>query len=206
MPEEEWHKCSIQDQWSADGCAHSLMSWWDRGSEPMGRWCMTDLPLRASPNSWIRPVASITWPLGLQRGHFQQDFAVTSGSVGGEQSDYYGLWEPRCIKQAPNFLEIFFPGREERICDWSVPDRKEGILLERCAVTADKMCILPVHAASLSVSACLWRQPDPAPGRDPKAEQGENSHRGRKRCHVMLLVRKKKTHQICYQRAEIQTA
>lgn len=72
-----------------------------------------------------------------------------------------------------------------------MPDRKDGVLLERFAVRADKMFILPAHAASLTLSACLWRQPDPAPGRDPKAEQGEKFTQREKRCHVMLLVRKK---------------
>lgn len=54
-----------------------------------------------------------------------------------------GLWEPRCIKQISDFLERLSPGKEEKICDPSVSERKDGILLERCAITADELPILP---------------------------------------------------------------
>lgn len=64
-----------------------------------------------------------------------------------------------------------------------MPDRKDGILLEGCAVTADKTFILPAHAASLAVSLEAAR---------PSSWQGEKFTRREKRCHVMLLVKKKK--------------
>lgn len=123
------------------------MSQWDRGSELMGSWCMTDLPLRGSPNSWIWPVASIIWSPLIAERQFPAGFCSHIRVRRGEQSDYYGLGEPRCIKQASNFLERL-----------SLEKRK-GFVTQVCLTgrmgSCWKMCCHSWQAAHPSSACCF---------------------------------------------------
>lgn len=114
--------------------------------------------------------------------HFPAGFRSHIRVGRGEQSHYYGLWEPRCIKQASNFLERLSlekrRGFESQVC----------LTGRMGSCWRDVLSQLTRHSSfqrMLLHLPCLWRQPDPAPGRE------RSSHAGRNDVTLCCLLRKK---------------
>lgn len=137
-------------------------------------------------------MASIIWSPWIAERKFPAGFCSHIRVRRGEQSDYYGLWEPRCIKQASNFLErLSLEKRRGFETQVSLKGRMgscwKDVLsqLTRCSSFQRMLLHLPcLHVFGGSLTQLL--------AGTPKLSRERNLHRGKNDVMLCCLLGKKK--------------
>lgn len=135
-------------------------------------------------------MASIIWSPLIAERLFPGGFCTHIRVRRGEQSDYYGLWEPRCIKQAFNFLErLSLEKRRGFVTQMCLTGRMGSCWkdvpsqLTSCSSFQRMLLHLPcLHVLGGSLTQLL--------AGTPKLSRERNSHRGRNDVTLCCLLEK----------------
>lgn len=136
-------------------------------------------------------MASIIWSPLIAERLFPGGFCTHIRVRRGEQSDYCGLWEPRCIKQAFNFLErLSLEKRRGFVTQMCLTGRMGSCWkdvpsqLTSCSSFQRMLLHLPcLHVLGGSLTQLL--------AGTPKLSRERNSHRGRNDVTLCCLLEKK---------------